>query len=198
MTHHATEDLAILRTLPNMTVTAPGDPVEAALATQAAATSKGPFYLRLGKAGEPLVHQTTPQFQIGRAIIVRNGRDITLISTGGMLHNTVRAAEELAQQGIKAGVLSMHTLKPIDSSAILAAARETGVILTIEEHSIIGGLGGAVAEILSEAGGKITFARLGLNDAFCNQMGSQEYLRELHSLSIPGIVNKALQLLAAA
>ncbi|MBA7668415.1 Apulose-4-phosphate transketolase subunit B [subsurface metagenome] len=195
MTHHATEDLAIMRALPSMTVIAPGDPVEAALAAQAAVIKNGPCYLRLGKAGEPVVHKATPYFQIGKAIMIRDGADITLISTGGMLYNTLKAAEELAQHNIQARVLSMHTLKPLDVKAIQEAARETRAILTIEEHNITGGLGSAVAEVLSESGINIAFARLGIADCFCNQVGSQEYLRGFYSLSIQGITGKARQLL---
>jgi transketolase len=189
MTHHATEDLATMRALPNMTVVAPGDPVETALATQAIVEWPGPCYLRLGKAGEPIVHETTPKFQIGKAVMVRKGNDVTLISSGGMLYNTVQAAEQLARQGIKARVLSMHTLKPLDAEAVLTAAQETGGIMSIEEHSIIGGLGSAVAEVLAESSNShIAFKRMGIRDAFCTQVGSQEHLREINGLSVEGIV----------
>jgi transketolase len=189
MTHHATEDLAIMRALPNMTVVAPGDPVEAALATQAVVERPGPCYLRLGKAGEPVVYREPPNFQIGKAITVKEGSNVTLIATGGMLYNTVQAAKQLVQQGIQTRVLSMHTLKPLDTEAMLAGAQETGAIITIEEHSIIGGLGSAVAEVLAKLGdSSIAFKRLGLPDAFCSYVGSQEYLREIYGLSVEGIV----------
>ncbi|MFC2057182.1 transketolase family protein [Chloroflexota bacterium] len=192
MTHHATEDLAIMRALPNMTVVAPGDPVEAKLATRAIVARPGPCYLRLGKAGEPVIHKEPPDFQIGRAINVRGGNDITLISTGGMLDNTFKAAEELARQGLQTRVLSMHTVKPLDTEAVLDAARETGCIMTIEEHSFIGGLGSAVTEFLAESTIHIPFKRLGIGDSFCLDVGNQEYLREIHSLSVDGIVKAAL------
>ena len=189
MTHHATEDLAIMRALPNMTVVAPGDPIETALATRAIIDRPGPCYLRLGKSREPIVHQTSPHFQIGKAIMVREGSDVTLISTGGILYNTVQAAEQLAQQGIQARVLSMPTLKPLDTEAVVAAARETGAIVSIEEHSISGGLGSAVAEVLAELGNSnTTFRQIGIRDEFCSQIGSQEYLRGIHGLSVEGIV----------
>ena len=189
VTHHGTEDLAIMRALPNMTVVAPGDPIEAALATRAIVERPGPCYLRLGRAGEPIVHQALPAFQIGKAITVREGGDITLIATGGMLYNTAQAAEQLARQEVQARVLSMHTLKPLDTEAVLAAAKETGAVMTIEEHSMIGGLGSAVAEVLAEADSQdVTFKRLGIPDAFCSQVGSQEYLRKAYSLSVDGIV----------
>jgi transketolase len=195
MTHHATEDLAIMRALPNMTVVAPGDPVETALATRAIIEWPGPCYMRLGKAQEPVVHKTSPDFQIGKAIVVRDGSDVTLIATGGILFNTVQAADELAQQGIQARVLSMHTLKPLDTEAVLAAAQQTKAIITVEEHSLIGGLGSAVAEVLAELGNShTTFRRIGIKDEFCQQVGSQEYLRGIYGLSVDGIVD-AIELL---
>jgi transketolase len=196
MTHHATEDLAIMRALPNMTVIAPGDPVEATLATEAIGIKKGPCYLRLGKAGEPTVHKATPHFQIGKAIMIQNGSNITLISTGGMLYCTLKAAAELAQDSIQARVLSMHTVKPLDIESVLAAARETAAILTIEEHNLTGGLGSAVAEVISESGNlDVAFARLGIADSLWCHVGTQEYLRGLYSLSEHGIAERGRQLL---
>lgn len=193
MTHHGTEDMAIMRALPNMTVVAPGDPVESALATRAIVEHSGPCYLRLGKTGEPTIHHTVPNFQIGKAITVRDGDDVTLIAIGGILYNAVRAAEQLAQQGIQARVVSMHTLKPLDAEVVLAAAQETGAIITIEEHSIIGGLGSAVAEVLAELNhSSIFFKRLGIKDEFCSQVGSREYLMESYSLSVEGIVKSLM------
>ncbi|MGC1105559.1 MAG: transketolase C-terminal domain-containing protein, partial [Candidatus Acidiferrales bacterium] len=150
VSHHAAEDVAIMRALPGMTVVAPADPVETQRATRAVAALAGPAYLRLGRAGEPAVHEGTVVFQLGKAIQVTEGDDITLIAAGAMLHTTVQAARMLASNGIHARVLSMHTIKPLDEDAILAAARETAAIITIEEHGIIGGLGSAVAEVLAE------------------------------------------------
>ncbi len=188
-THHVTEDVGIMRALPNMTIIAPGDPVEAALATQALAEWPGPGYLRLVKTGDPLIHQEVPQFQIGKAITMRDGGDVTLIASGGILLNAVEAAEQLAQQGIQSRVLSMHTLKPLDTDAVLKAARETRAVVTIEEHNIIGGLGSAVSEFLAEWDGpQIRFRRMGLNDTFCSQVGSQACLQKAYSLSVESIV----------
>lgn len=190
VTHHATEDVAVMRALPNMTVVAPGDPAEAALATRALSRLSGPAYLRLGKAGEPPVHRAPPDFKIGRALLVREGKDVTLIATGGMLHDTFQAATALSQQGIQARVLSMHTIKPVDTAAILTAARETGTILAVEEHNVIGGLGSAVAEVLAESGTlPVNFRRLGIGDTFCSRVGSQQCLREAHHLSVDHIVD---------
>lgn len=196
MTHHATEDLAIMRALPNMVVVAPGDPVETTLATKAVVKRTGPCYLRLGKAREPTVHKTTPDFQIGRAITVREGSDVTLIVTGGMLYNTVQAAEQLASQGIDTRVLSMPTVKPLDIKALQTAAQETRGIVTVEEHSIIGGLGSAVTEALTRQGyNRVPVQCLGLRDAFPQEVGGQEYLRHLNGLSIQGICS-AVKLLS--
>ena len=188
-THHAIEDLAVMRAIPGMAVVAPGDPVEAKAATRAITEYPGPCYLRLGKAGEPIVHQTEITFALGKAIRMREGRDATLISTGGILQTAVRAAQRLAEEGISTRLLSMHTLKPLDTEAILSAARETHAIFTLEEHSILGGLGSAVAEVLAEANvPKIPFKRIGVPPAFSPYIGSQEYMQECHGLTPEAIV----------
>lgn len=195
MTHHATEDLAVMRSLPNMRVVAPGDPAEATLATRVAAATPGPFYLRLGRAGEPQVHETLPEFQLGKAIMVKEGRDGTLIATGGMLLTTLQAAQHLEPQGISLRVLSMHTVKPIDADAVWQAAEQTRAIFTVEEHSLIGGLGSAVAEVLAEGdSSRPLFRRLALADSFQDVVGSHSYLRELNGLSVEGI-SKAVRTL---
>jgi len=184
-THHATEDLAIMRALPEMSVVAPGDPEEAAAATEAVAAHDGPCYLRLGRAGEQKVHDRPIHFQWGKAIQVRQGSDITLISTGGMLQTAVETADALSHRGLQARVLSMHTLKPLDENAVLTAARETSAVFTIEEHSIIGGLGSAVAEVLAEASDhEVVFKRFALPSAFACKSGSQEYLRAHFGLGV--------------
>lgn len=196
--HHATEDLAIMRALPNMTVIAPGDPLEAGHATKALAARPGPAYLRLGRAGEPVVHTDEFDFEIGKAIPLADGGDITLISTGAMLHETVAAAQILERSGIHPRILSMHTIKPLDEAAVLAAARGAA-ILTIEEHSILGGLGGAVAEILAERDGpSVAFRRLGLPSKFMSLVGTQRVLKDANSLSAAGIADAAVALLESS
>lgn len=183
-THHAIEDLAVMRSLPGIVVVAPGDPVESRAATRAITEYFGPCYLRLGKAGEPIVHQSEIHFELGKAIRMREGRDVTLISTGGILQTAVRTAERLSKEGIEARLLSMHTLKPLDTKAILAAAQETRAVFTLEEHSILGGLGSAVAEVLAEADiPKVPFKRIGVPPAFSPHIGSQEYMQERHGLT---------------
>jgi transketolase len=176
-THHGVEDLAVLRALPGMTVVAPGDPVEVRLATEALAADAGPAYLRLGKGGEPTVHGRDPAFRIGKAIPVRAGRDVTLISTGAMLAEAVRAADGLAGAGLSAAVLSMPTVKPLDADAVADAARQTGAIVTVEEHSVTGGLGSAVADVIAARGLHCAFRKFGLPDEVSREVGSQAYLR---------------------
>jgi transketolase len=196
-THHAVEDLAVMRAMPNMTIVAPGDPVETGLATRAIANWPGPCYLRLGKTREPVVHQTEPEFQIGKAIVVQQGRDTTLISTGGILELVVRAAHRLNSEGYSAQVLSMPTLCPLDKEAILLAARQTGRIITVEEHDS-GGLGSAVAEVLAQAGCSTSFLPLRLALPTATTVGAQVTLRAREGLSLDGIVSAALRLVRGA
>lgn len=184
MSHHAIEDLGVMRMLPELLVVAPGDPAEARAATQALAKYEGPCYLRLGRAGEPPVHAGPIDFQLGRAVMVREGRDLTIITTGGMLRTGCDVADVLMQEGISARVLSMHTLKPLDEEAVLGSAEETPFIFTLEEHSVYGGLGGAVAEVIAESGkARVCFRRLGVPPVFSACVGSQEYLRDQFGLS---------------
>ena len=177
-THHGIEDIAIMRSLPGMTVVAPGDPVETKLATHAIVEQNGPCYLRLGKANEPVVHKSLPEFRLGQAIWVCRGSDVTIISTGGMLMEAVETAERLEKlDGIRAGVVSMPTIKPLDSATVIQAANQTGAIVTAEEHSVTGGLGSAIAEVLAESGLTISFRRFGVPDRLNHTVGSQSYLR---------------------
>jgi len=197
--HHATEDLAVTRAMPNLLVVAPNDPMEARLATRAVAAHIGPCYLRLGRAGEATVHQPDLDFQLGKAIEVRPGRDLTFIVTGGLLQNALRAAESLAMEDLQARVLSMHTLKPLDQEAVLVAARETPAIFTIEEHSVVGGLGSAVAEFLLESDTRpALFKRIGLTGTFSSEVGDQDYLRAYYGLDGPGLLRTVKATLALA
>lgn len=193
--HHATEDLGVMRLLPEMTVVAPGDPVETAAAVRALVHTPGPAYLRLGRAGEPVVHRGPIRFRLGQALTVRTGDDVTLISTGGMLQTAVRASEMLESRGVRARVLSMHTVQPLDEAAVLAAARETAAIVTLEEHSIRGGLGGAVAEILAEAAPTARLTRLGLPHAFTKEVGDQQHLLKYHGLDPDSVCAAVLRAL---
>jgi transketolase len=187
-THHATEDLAILRSLPQMVVVAPGDPVETEAAPRALTAHVGPCYLRLGRAGEAKVHRKQIDFVLGKAIEMREGRDVTLISTGGMLGTALQVADLLCEASVQARLLSMHTVRPLDTAAIESAVRETGAVFTLEEHSVVGGLGGAVAEFLAENWeAPVVFKRFGLPSEFSCFVGSQEYMRARHGLSAEAV-----------
>ena len=193
MTHHATEDLSIMRSMPGMVVVAPGDPFEVEQATRAIVAQPGPCYLRLGRAGEPTIHERNTVFKLGRAIRMREGHALTIISTGGLLETAVLVAERLSTVGIQARVVSMHTVKPLDEAEVIGAATETGAIATLEEHSVTGGLGSAVAEILAESAcPRARFKRFGVPSTFVSEIGSQEYLRAKFGLS-PATIAESLQ-----
>ena len=198
MSHHASEDLAILRALPGLVVVAPGDPVEAELATRAVAEYAGPCYLRLGKAGEPTVHRVIPEFHLGKAIWLRQGRDITLISTGSMLDTAVSVANALEERGLAVGLLSMHTVSPLDVDAVVTAAMNSRCLVTLEEHSIVGGLGSAVAEVIAERPGHALLKRVGLRPSFNSEIGDQQYLKRLHGLHLEGIMQTIAPVLEEA
>jgi len=182
-THYGLEDISIMRSLPNMTVVCPGDPMEVAAATKASVKHKGPMYLRLGKAGEPIIHKNPINFKIGESIEVLKGKDATLFATSNLLQNAVEAGKLLKQKGINCRVVSMHTIKPLDVEVIKKAAKETKIIFTLEEHSIIGGLGSAVAEFLAESNYKVKFKRLGVPDVYPKVVGTQIFLRDMFGLS---------------
>ncbi len=199
ISHHATEDLAVMRALPNMVVIAPNDPVEVGHATRAMVAHPGPCYLRLGRAGEATMHKAGVGFELGKAICMQEGSDLTLIATGGLLQNALDAAEALARRGLRARVLSMHTIKPLDGDAVLAAARETRAIFTLEEHSVIGGLGGAVAELLMEAAERpAQFKRIGLDGSVSSKVGDQQYLRAQYGLDVDSITATVCETMASS
>lgn len=187
-THHGLEDMGILRTLANLTILAPGDPIEVTWATKAMLSHKGPVYLRLGKSREPNVHKTSPSFVIGKGVILEDGKDITLIAASTLLQRASEVSKALDKQNLSTRLVSMHTIKPIDKNIIVESAKKTKAIFTIEEHSIIGGLGSAVAEVLAEAGSPIRFKRIGVPDQFTKVIGSQDYMRKANGLSLEQIV----------
>lgn len=192
-THHGVEDLAIMSAMPNMTVVAPGDPGEARAATVALANTPGPAYLRLGKAGEATWHRQPIDFHIGRAIQMRDGRDLTIISTGGVLGIAVEGARRLDAEGYSVRLLSMHSLTPLDVDAIARAARETAAILTIEEHGV-GGLGTMTAEVMASTRSAKPFHALRLGRDPIRLAGSQEELRSAQGVSVEGILAAARML----
>jgi transketolase len=164
--HHATEDLAIMRSIAGLTVVAPSDGNQLRALIRAAREHSGPIYFRIGRGRDPEVYAEQPKVQIGRAITHSKGCDIAVIATGSTVHSSLVAAEELRAEGISVGVIDMHTVKPIDSATVLRVATEAPIILTVEEHNILGGLGGAVAEVLAEAGTGTRLVRHGLMDEY--------------------------------
>ena len=197
-THHAIEDIALMRSLPNLTVLAPGDPGEALRATRAAFALDGPVYLRLGKNGEPPLLPPDVPFAVGHALSLRQGHDVTLATTGAMLAQTLDAAGRLAAAGVEATVLHYGTIKPFDDYALAASVALTGALVTVEEHSIVGGLGSAAAEALAEEGVPVRLRRIGLRDEFAHAVGSQEHLLRHYGLTAADITAAALDLLELA
>lgn len=191
--HHALEDLAIMRTLPNMTVIAPGDPVEARLATAAIVEHQGPCYLRLGKARESIVHISNPDFQIGKSLRIKDGKDLVFISTGGILETVMHAADLLEQEGYSIGVVSMPCISPIDETVIMEYAGSPGRIITVEEHGP-GGLGAAIAEFLVRSGQKVQFKSLAIRDYEFDRLGSQANLKDFYGLSSQRLEQAAMSM----
>jgi len=190
-THEVIEDLAILRAVPNMTILAPADAEEMKRLMPQTVDWPGPIYIRLAKGFDPIVTRADVPFEIGRGLPMRSGSDALILTTGVTLGPALEAAEELSRRGVEAAVLHLPTLKPLDSQAILDLAARPGVIVSVEEHTVIGGLGGAVAEVLAEAGfdRPKRFKRLGLPDAFPDQYGSQASLLERYRITSQEIVS---------
>jgi transketolase len=186
--HHATEDIAILRSLPGMLVLSPCDLWEAAEATRYLLSHRGPAYLRLDKSAAPVTVRDGETFRPGFIRTLREGFDVTLAATGGILAEALLAADALAERGLHCRVLSVHMIKPLDIDTLAAAASETGGIISIEEHALDGGLGGAIAEALMEAGAfPGFFVRMGLRNTFSSTIGSQKYLRTVYSMDAASI-----------
>jgi len=195
-THHSLEDMAILRTLPEMTVLAPCDQTELRLLLRAALELDGPAYMRIGKKGEPTIHATPPELRIGKAITVREGNDVCLISTGNIMPEVLKAAELLAAQGVSARVESFHTVKPLDETRLAEVFAAYSVVAVVEEHSRLGGLGGSIAEWrVRQGGARARMLSFGAADVFMHEVGSQEYARRKFGLTAENI---AAQVRAAA
>lgn len=190
-THFSEEDMAIMRAIPNMTVIAPADYLQTKKAIRAAAEYSGPVYIRLGRGDSPVVYKEV-EFEIGKAITACEGNDITIIAAGVMVKRAVQAAMKLKESNISARVLDMHTIKPIDKQAILKAAAETKGIITMEEHNVIGGLGSAVAEVVTEEGGCIV-KKLGIPDVF-GDPAPAEQLWDKYGLSVENVCKIAAEI----
>lgn len=195
-THIAVEDIAVMRAMPHMTVIAPCDGVELKTAMYACMRHKGPLYLRITRSPAPVFFDESYRFEIGKAVLVREGRDLTIIGTGAQTLRALEAAQQLAGEGIEAHILHVPTIKPLDAQAIVAAADKTGLVLTTEEHSVIGGLGAAVAEVLGQQ--RPTLMRIhGLQDTY-GESGPDDAMLEKYQITPRHVVAEAKQLLQQA
>lgn len=188
--HQAIEDIAIMRAIPGMTVISPADAIETRYAVKAAIEHEGPVYLRLGRLNVPVIYdESNYKYELGKGITLSDGNDVTIISTGLMVHAALEAKALLREEGINARVIDIHTIKPIDEEIIVKAAMETGVIVTAEEHNIIGGLGSAVAEVLSE-NYPVPLIRVGVQDKF-GKSGKPDILLQMYGLTATDIAKEA-------
>lgn len=177
-THQCNEDIALMRTIPGMVVINPSDDVEARAAVQAAYEHQGPVYMRFGRLAVPVINDRPDyQFELGKGVVLREGKDLTIIATGLPVSNCLESAEKLAADGIDAKVINIHTIKPLDEELVIAAARETGRVVTVEEHSVIGGLGSAVCDVLSEKA-PTRVMKIGINDTFGESGPALELLKK--------------------
>lgn len=189
-THHCTEDFAIMRAIPNMTVICPADGIETSMAVRACVEMDGPVYMRIGRGFEPPCYESEDyNFQIGRAVTMREGTDLTIIACGIAVLQSLNAAKTLAEEGIHVRVVNMHTIKPLDREAVIAAVKETGKVLVIEEHNVMGGLGDAVASVIAEEGLACEFRKHGLQDCF-SVIGYAEDLYAHYGLDANGIADR--------
>jgi len=185
-THHSIEDIAVYRAIPNMTVIVPADGVATIAALRTIKDWDGPVFMRLSRATEPTVYRQAFRFEVGRGTIVREGRDVSIIACGPCVGRSLQAAEALSKEGLRAQVIDMASVKPIDRELIVAVAEETRRLVTVEEHSIVGGLGSAVSEVLAEEGLAVRLTRLGLRDQFATT-GPYNELLALYGLDSQGI-----------
>lgn len=192
--HHATEDIAIMRSIADLTVVAPADNAQLLAAIKASASHQEPIYFRIGRGRDPDVYTTDTPFEFGKAIVHEAGNDLTLIATGSMVHPTLEAATVLRGEGKSVGVIDMHTIKPIDRDAILTAAGTCNRMMTIEEHNIIGGLGGAVAEVLADEGAGCKLTRHGIMDEY-SMIAPPTHLYAHYKLDAQGIAERARDIL---
>lgn len=188
-THHTTEDIAVLRTLPNLTLLSPASAKETKALVNYAYELNGPVYIRLGNNLKEELYPEDVQVIPGKGTILKEGNDIVIFSTGDITYHVMTAARRLEQEGIHATVISMHTIKPFDSQLVVDMAQRSTKLFTVEEHSIIGGLGSAVAEVLTDNGCSAGLKRIGLNDVFAHGYGNQEQVRKANGLDADGIYN---------
>lgn len=190
--HQCCEDIALMRAIPGMTIINPADAVEARAAVLAAAEYEGPVYMRFGRLAVPAIFDESYNFEWGKAVVLSEGTDVTICATGLMVNEAIEAKKLLSEQGISAEIINVHTIKPLDKETVLRSAAKTGAVVTAEEHSIIGGLGSAVAEAVCEGGKPVPVVRLGVNDVF-GKSGPAVELLHIFGLDAQNIVEKAKQ-----
>ena len=194
MSHHATEDMAVIRALPGVTVFTPGDPAEVEAVVPEMLRTPGTCYLRLGRGGEPTLHPKPIEgWRLPQALTLREGGDVALLSAGGILTQTVSAAEKLAAQGVSAEVVSFPSIKPIDREKILELAKRFPLLVTVEEHTVVGGFGSAVAEVVADEGLPCRVKRIGMPDIYSSIVGTQQYLRGVYGMDDEAICKKTLE-----
>lgn len=194
-THHTTEDMGGLRALPNLTIFTPATPMEVKYVTKAAYEIKGPVYIRLGTNKEKEIYQTEYDFLIGKGVLVKDGVDITLVSTGSIIVDVLEAADKLEKEGVSVRVINIHTIKPFDEEIIIKAIQETKGIITIEDHNITGGLGSATAEVIAESGIATRFKRIGLINSFSKGYGTYEEVKHNNHIGTCDIIATAKSIL---
>lgn len=182
VTHHSTEDIALLRSLPNLTVITPASPKELACAVKSAYDYKGPVYIRMGMSGEKEIYDTDCRFEIGKNTVIKDGSDLTVFTTGSIISEVIEAADMLAQDGISARIVNVHTLKPLDVDSVVFECQKHKTIITVEEHNLIGGLGTVIADTIVENGVYCRLKKIGLKDSFAKGFGSKSDMLKMNGL----------------
>ncbi|MBI5346637.1 MAG: transketolase [Chlamydiae bacterium] len=193
--HHSCDDISILKSIPNLTIAAPADSFEVRKILREALNLKGPLYLRIGKKGEPKIHSQIPDLAIGKGLIVEQGQDLCIFATGNMVFLALEIAKELKKENISAQVVSMHTIKPLDTEIIKLNSKNFPLMISLEEHNLINGLGSSIAEFLIDNQITTPLLRFGLQDFFPKKLGSQEFIRDLYGLNKENITLKILNFL---
>lgn len=194
-THHALEDISIMRTLPGMTVFSPSDPIETQLVTREAYRLKSPSYIRLGKAGEPNLHKKPFKFTLGKIYNIRKGDNVAVFVTGNIASEVLLASDTLSKRGFRISVYTIPTIKPIDRNSVRKEILRHKTIITVEEHSIIGGLGSTIAEIIAEESMNVLFKRIAVQDPITHFVGNQEYMRKKNGINATSIAKKIFSII---
>lgn len=195
ITHHATEDIHLMRGIPGITIFSPADPYEVAWATKESIKLRRPIYLRLGKRNEPLLYKKSAKLKVGKGSVLLSGKDVAIVATGNIVSNALEAAKIISKSNIFPTVISMHTLKPLDKELIKRLSNKFPIIVSVEEHNVIGGLGSSIAEVLAQNSRSVKLISIGIPDRFLFEIGSHNYLREIIGLSPRQIAKKIVSAL---